>query len=323
MAKTKKSFLQDWTDVGGPNSGIVRDSKTGREGERSIVTLDPIYDPKNEEFIYNYRRETKAPLVSAYGSELLIPEKVPKGEKKTKADPYNHLLAVTERIPHRLADAPQLTYPESLYTLDRSLEGYETAYDKCGPFRVNDRMIGFNPEGRCKVWVNENFANNHPSHPRRVLQSTLEDSKEFLEGRHRGGYPVGTDESDMVQDVVDVVESHCEEGRFPEPFATQIRQKNLTFAEARRLIHEASLNSKYPIPDRVDLFRNMVTRYRTTTNTHTYVPPKVATTTTTTVVQPDIIRGYRFNYIPPTQPYHPDIFASRVGEHGVHQGVRY
>ena len=54
------------------------------------------------------------------------------------------MMVVTERIPHRLADAPQLTEAESLYVLDRSLQGYQTAYDKCGPMRVNDRMIGFN-----------------------------------------------------------------------------------------------------------------------------------------------------------------------------------
>lgn len=41
-------------------------------------------------------------------------------------------------------------------------------------------------------------------------------------------------------------------------------------------------------------------------------------TTTTSKTQ-----GYRFNYIPPKKPYHPDIFASRVGDHGVHHGVRY
>ena len=50
-------------------------------------------------------------------------------------------------MPHRLNNAPQLTYPESLYVLDRSLEGYETAYNKCGPMVVNDHMIGFNKNG--------------------------------------------------------------------------------------------------------------------------------------------------------------------------------
>ena len=147
MPKTKKSFLHNWEPLEGD---LMRETQSGRMAEKNIVTLDPIYDPKNEEFIYNYRRDTKAPLVAAYGSELLIAEKAPKGEKKDKKDkkkkdPYSHMVVLTERMPHRLADAPQLTYPETLYVLDRSLEGYETAYDKCGPMRVNDRMIGFNP----------------------------------------------------------------------------------------------------------------------------------------------------------------------------------
>lgn len=74
-------------------------------------------------------------------------------------------------------DSPQLTYPETLYVLDRALEGYEVAYQKCGPMRVNDRMIGFNNQGQTKVWVNEDFANNHPSYPRRRLLSTRVDTK--------------------------------------------------------------------------------------------------------------------------------------------------
>ncbi|MDP5008149.1 MAG: hypothetical protein NWQ13_03970, partial [Glaciimonas sp.] len=48
-------------------------------------------------------------------------------------------------------------------------EGYETAYNRTGPMWVNDRMFGFTPEGYSKVWVNEDFANNHPSHPRKIL----------------------------------------------------------------------------------------------------------------------------------------------------------
>lgn len=43
--------------------------------------------------------------------------------------------------------------------------------------RVNDRMIGFNNQGQAKVWINEDFANNHPSYPRRRLMSTRADSQ--------------------------------------------------------------------------------------------------------------------------------------------------
>jgi hypothetical protein len=131
------------------------------------------------------------------------PKTADKKQKKVENDPYNHIAVITERIPHRLVDCPQLTYPESLYVLDRALEGYETGYEKCGSFRVNDRMIGLNNEGHCKVWVNEDFANNHPSYPRRRLMSTRVDDKEYLEGKTVN--LTSSDEADMVQDVVDTV----------------------------------------------------------------------------------------------------------------------
>lgn len=56
MSKKTPSFLNNWVDVGGQNSGIVRETNTGREGERGLVALDPIFSPANEQFIYNYRK---------------------------------------------------------------------------------------------------------------------------------------------------------------------------------------------------------------------------------------------------------------------------
>lgn len=48
MVKQKQqSFLTNWTEVGGPDSAIVRENTTGREGERRIVALDPIFSAKD------------------------------------------------------------------------------------------------------------------------------------------------------------------------------------------------------------------------------------------------------------------------------------
>lgn len=92
--------------------------------------------------------------------------------------------------------------------MDRSLEGYETAYERCGPMYINDRMIGFTPEGYAKVWVNDNFEYNHPSHPRRVLQTTMEDNYDYLSGKMKYP-PTSRHEIDMVENVIDVVGDHC------------------------------------------------------------------------------------------------------------------
>lgn len=93
------------------------------------------------------------------------------------------------------------------------------------------------------------------------------DSHEFLEGYPTNYQPVSLDEADMVQDVVDTVENHSEEGRFPEPFASSIHQKGLSFAEARRRLHQTITQGRIPVPNRVDLFTNKVRGYRKVTTT--------------------------------------------------------
>ncbi len=68
--------------------------------------------------------------------------------------PKNNFKVITERIPVRLTKCPQLSYDESLYVLDRALEGYNFLYRNVGPFDINSNMIGFTPEGEAKVWHN-------------------------------------------------------------------------------------------------------------------------------------------------------------------------
>lgn len=41
---------------------------------------------------------------------------------------------ITERIPQRLSNLPQLTFQESLYALSESLRGYKDCCSKLGPF---------------------------------------------------------------------------------------------------------------------------------------------------------------------------------------------
>lgn len=147
-----------------------------------------------------------------------------------------------------------------------------------------------------------------------------------MEGKYKQ-WPVSNDEADMVQEVVDVVEEKCEEGRFPEPFATQIRQRNLSFTDARRLIHEASVNSRWPVPDRIDLYNNKCWRYGHHHQTYpTQIPvepPMVPSYRPMPPVHHEKTQGYRFNYLPVDRTYEPEIFGSRVGEHGVYKGHRF
>lgn len=61
---------------------------------------------------------------------------------------------VSERIPKRYSELPQLTFKESLYALSESLRGYKDCYSKVGSFDISERMIGINSNGNVKVWLN-------------------------------------------------------------------------------------------------------------------------------------------------------------------------
>ena len=50
-------------------------------------------------------------------------------------------------------------------------------------------------------------------------------------------------------------------------------------------------------------------------------PPPTFHQTTSTIERKT--QGFKFNYLPVDEPYHPDVFASRVGEHGSHHGHKY
>jgi hypothetical protein len=49
-----------------------------------------------------------------------------------------------------------------LYTLSRALRGYHEIVKKLGPSPVSASMIGITAQGFVKVWINDNWAENHP-----------------------------------------------------------------------------------------------------------------------------------------------------------------
>ena len=56
--------------------------------------------------------------------------------------------------------------------LSECLRGFDDCYAKVGGFEVTQQMIGLNNRGHVKVWLNENFPNNHPTHEKPMLQIT-------------------------------------------------------------------------------------------------------------------------------------------------------
>lgn len=94
-----------------PNRRILENLRTNLEAEYQLVKLDPIYTPDHELDIYLYRKHTDSALVKIYGAEHVKNSQAPLcGNVET-------LKVITERIPRRLSELPQLVLPEALYFL--------------------------------------------------------------------------------------------------------------------------------------------------------------------------------------------------------------
>jgi hypothetical protein len=82
---------------------------------------------------------------------------------------------LTERIPKRLSQIKKMAYPECLCLLIESLRGFEDLFLRAGSFELTDKMIGINSRGEPKVWLNENYAENHPTFEKQMLQAASHD----------------------------------------------------------------------------------------------------------------------------------------------------
>ena len=71
-----------------------------------------------------------------------------------------------------------------------------------GPFGVDDTLIGFNQDGKCKVWYNPEFAKNHFNRDTIILLSTRNPS----EFDQRMDYRM---ESEMVTFIWDAISKHA------------------------------------------------------------------------------------------------------------------
>lgn len=83
-------------------------------------------------------------------------------------------------------------------------------------------MMGVNPDGEVRVWLNDNFALNHPS-------SEVPDLQITSTNEYRSAAELV--EKTMVHDVTRVIEAKTEKGRFPSDFSKAIYAQP-TFADA-------------------------------------------------------------------------------------------
>lgn len=65
-----------------------------------------------------------------------------------------------EGYPLRLAELKEIPLFKILYLLKEAVIGCERLLDRFGGFAVSARMVAVSAGGRCKVWLNEDFASN-------------------------------------------------------------------------------------------------------------------------------------------------------------------
>ncbi len=212
------------------------------------------YDVAAEKKIFEKRRKTDEPIIGVLESQTINTGKF--------LTPQNWTKVVTERIPHTLANAPQLSYGESLYTLDRSLDGYEHIYNQGGgSFSVNQNMIGYTPEGHTKVWFHQNFGINEPQYVRRYLPSTVKEQhilQQLGSKDKKLQYVVPEEEDTLVKNIFNVVGDKNEQGRWPAHIEQALNSRRWNFPQARAFVRDERVRTGTANINRVDLYRNMI-----------------------------------------------------------------
>lgn len=59
-----------------------------------------------------------------------------------------------------LSSVQKLTFIQALSILKECLIGFQALFRKFGYVHIDDKLIGFTPEGEIRVWMNETFAYN-------------------------------------------------------------------------------------------------------------------------------------------------------------------
>lgn len=175
--KEKSEPKFEWERVGNENGvEIFKRKEDGVLAEKRTVNLDGRYSMDTENNIYDFRRTNTMGLVKVYETELVEEPNDPRRRNQSlsnlcKCNDSVRLSVYSERIQYRLSELPQLTFPESLQFLKQTLNSYDVIYNRMGPLHINPELIGVNSQGEIKVWVNENWAVNHPSHLIPTLKS--------------------------------------------------------------------------------------------------------------------------------------------------------
>ena len=148
--------LKDWEEVERSTIYEVMRSTRGQEANLYHFTVKSQRDLDDEIEIY-FKRRSAANWVQVLGANIA-------SSGFGFCGSQDHALVLTERIPHILNSFSRLNKQDSLVVLYNALRGYNDISKIIVPHSITDKMIAFTKEGQTKVWINENFGMNYPSH---------------------------------------------------------------------------------------------------------------------------------------------------------------
>lgn len=165
---------------------VVRNTLTGQIAEQYSVAVDGRLSQQDNLARYQYRSTNNQFIVGVY--------QVEKEDSQFMCQGQEHVKVFTERIPQRLSEVGRVTTEEGLYVLRQTLQGFRTIYELHGTTHINDDMIGLTPDGKVKVWLNDNLAANLPDPDNRSTHQN---------------------EMVMVDQITDIVKEHIAGNAFP------------------------------------------------------------------------------------------------------------
>ena len=161
---------------------VLRNTRTGQQAEQYVLSIGDSIPAEFER--YDYRMHQNENLVSTWAVQHVGDEGVCNGGHK--------LLVTNERIPLRLSEVSGINFQDSITVIYSALIGFHAIHEVEGYVTVTDEMIGFTPDHRVKVWLNENFSENHPALQHRMVNQQ---------------YSAST----MIEEIIALTEEHSAE----------------------------------------------------------------------------------------------------------------
>ena len=203
-----------------PNYRVLKHIRTGIEMQEYRLQFNDEHEFNELYDVFEWRLQQEYVVNTCYFIE---------NHRKEFCSTHYRAILYTERIPIKLSEIKDIPYPDNLYILYASLEGFHTVYHKTGFFEIQEHMVCINKQGKVKVWINDNL------------------SRQFPESIYR---QTDGSEEDMVKRMIELIDYNTDDASQPISVPEYIR-KHLSrpnFGDAKMLLRQYAKEHGVSIP---------------------------------------------------------------------------